>query len=559
MLIQIRSVDPLAAIGRQLSIASAAGIVAADILPIGQGKAEIQGVSVAQVIIRKAFAGIEHAVHRVHPPGALGIIKFTQRIRAGLSGQADFIGQNFGPQILRNFPVVHHTAPGNPLQIKAVVRRPGILHLIAKLLQHGQDGVRGRFILLNLIGIRTAQGVRIQTYRGGIQQNVGRTNDASRIDKGIGHLIPQEGGISPVIPGQNRDDVDLGISLHRVLKIQLVLVYIAAGRRRHRLPIQGHNNIVRIDDLSFIRTGPNQERKVPVGHLPGKAVEIGGDHRGMLSHLRIVCIGLSGGVKNNTGCFLQGFISLFQVERNVVILLPGQLRLIIPPRCRKVGAVCRSPAVAELHPQVHVRPTVCNIGVEGQNILFQLVIGQDAVHQIRDDFRLGVILRAFPLSGAFPWIAARLIAPRAAGLRIVPFFPAGGAGLRRRPGRLRLIRRRRFSRKLRLLRGPGVFRRRGHLRRRSFLRQFRLLRRPRLFRGFRFLRRLRFFRGLRLLRRLRLFRRFRLLPGGIGFHAAALGGGKHLGRNLRLLVGNQIPGLHLTEAAGHKHQVEQNS
>ena len=59
MLVIIGSVHPSPAVGRQSPVAAAAGIVAADVLAVGERKADIQRVAVTEIIVGKPLAGIE--------------------------------------------------------------------------------------------------------------------------------------------------------------------------------------------------------------------------------------------------------------------------------------------------------------------------------------------------------------------------------------------------------------------------------------------------------------------------------------------------------------------
>ena len=184
----------------------------------------------------------------------------------------------------------------------------------------------------------------------------------------------------------------------------------------------------------------------------------------------------------------------------------------------EIPAVHGGIAVLQLHLQ-RLAVGVDEIGVKGQRVICQLVIGDLTVAEIRDDAGAGIIggtgLRVHR-AGAVVIALAGIIA----GLRII-------AGL------LRLLRI--VCGILRLLRGIG------------FLLGRLLVRLLRSLRLFRFLRRLFILRILRLLRGIGL-----LLLGGASLSLGADSLGRGLGQRLRLLRGKAHPGQHQQHHQGRR-------
>ena len=104
----------------------------------------------------------------------------------------------------------------------------------------------------------------------------------------------------------------------------------------------------------------------------------------------VALVGLLGRVADGVVHLLDGFIAVLAVEGEVVGLAPAEPGLIVPAVGGKVLAVLGGLAVAELDLQ-GLAVGVENIGVKMQGVAGELVIGDLAAAQVRDDPGGGVV------------------------------------------------------------------------------------------------------------------------------------------------------------------------
>ena len=102
VLVDVLAVDPAAAVGGQGPVIAAGGVIAADVLAVGQGEAQIQGVAGGQEVIGQALSGVGLAADGVHPAGALGIIELAQAVGVVLAGEVQAVPEDFGPEVFRS-------------------------------------------------------------------------------------------------------------------------------------------------------------------------------------------------------------------------------------------------------------------------------------------------------------------------------------------------------------------------------------------------------------------------------------------------------------------------
>ena len=124
MLLLIGAEQPGAAVAGHPARSSAA----ADILALGQGEAEIDGLAIVGGHGAHAPALVADAVPGVHPAGIIGIVPFAQAVPVFLVGQAQAVGQDLFPQAVGYLGPSGHIAPDNPCQIEPVVQRAVIFH-----------------------------------------------------------------------------------------------------------------------------------------------------------------------------------------------------------------------------------------------------------------------------------------------------------------------------------------------------------------------------------------------------------------------------------------------
>ena len=107
----ISSVDPYAAVAAQTAVTAAGGIVAADVLAVGQCEAQIDGNAVANLVAAHAGSCVKLSVDGIHPAGAHGVVKLTKAVMVGAAIGGNAIAQNHLPQSLRHTGSVGHIAP----------------------------------------------------------------------------------------------------------------------------------------------------------------------------------------------------------------------------------------------------------------------------------------------------------------------------------------------------------------------------------------------------------------------------------------------------------------
>ena len=236
----------------------------------------------------------------------------------------------------------------------------------------------------------------------------------------------------------------------------------------------------------------------------------------MLTDGGMILIGLLCYIPDGEANLLHRGVPLLAGEGNVVGLIAHPPSgVVLAVGAGEIPAVHGGIAVLQLHLQ-RLAVGVDEIGVKGQRVICQLVIGDLTVAEIRDDAGAGIVggtgLRVHR-AGAVVIALAGMI-----------------AGLRMIAGLLRLLRI--VCGILRLLRGIGFLL--GRL-------LVRLLRSLRLFRRFFILRVLRLLRGVGL-----------LLLGGASLSLGADSLGRGLGQRLRLLRGKAHPGQHQQHHQGRR-------
>ena len=513
VLLNVGAVEPLTAIAGQQTVAAAGGTVSADVLAVGQREAQIQGIAVGEVIAGQTLTGIGIAAHRVHPAGALSIVELAQTVVIRLARQGQAVLQDLAPQVLRDGGIVHHAAPADAPQIEAHVHGAGVFVLVAPLLQRLDNGIGGRGILADFVGIRLLH--HIQSHGGGVDDDIGRADDVAGIHEAVENAIGHEGGVALPVPGPDGNGVLHRIAHDGIREVELILVHRAAGGACDALSVHLHLDLAGVEGRACVGRGLHRQGEVAVAGLR-HAVQIGDDGGGMLTDGGMILIGLLCDIPDGEANLLHRSVPLLAVEGNVVGLIAHHPSgVVLAVGAGEIPAVHGGIAVLQLHLQ-RLAVGVDEIGVKGQRVICQLVIGDLTVAEVRDDAGAGIVggtgLRVHR-AGAVVIALAGIIA----GLRII-------AGL------LRLLRI--VCGILRLLRGIGFL-------------LGRLL--VRLLRSLRFLRRVLVLRILRLLRGIGL-----LLLGGASLSLGADSLGRGLGQRLRLLRGKAHPGQHQQHHQGRR-------
>ena len=115
----------------------------------------------------------------------------------------------------------------------------------------------------------------------------------------------------------------------------------------------------------------------------------------MLTDGGMILIGLLCYIPDGEADLLHRGVPLLAVEGDMVCLIPHQLGgIVLAVGAGKIPAVHGGIAVLQLHLQ---RPAVGidEIGVEGQRVVCQLIIGDLTVAEIRDDTGAGIVRRAW--------------------------------------------------------------------------------------------------------------------------------------------------------------------
>ena len=308
--------------------------------------------------------------------------------------------------------------------------------------------------------------------------------------------------------------------LHRIAhdgirEVELILVHRAAGGACDALSVHLYLDLAGVEGRACVGRGLHRQGEVAVAGLR-HAVQIGDDGGGMLTDGGMILIGLLCYIPDGEADLLHRGVPLLAVEGDMVCLIPHQLGgIVLAVGAGKIPAVHGGIAVLQLHLQ-RLAVGIDEIGVEGQRVVCQLIIGDLTVAEIRDDTGAGIVRRA--------WLRFYRAGPV-----VIPF--AGMiTGLRIIAGLLRLLRI--VCGILRLLRGIGFLL--GRL-------LVRLLRSLRLFRRVLVLRILRLLRGIGL-----------LLLGGASLSLGADSLGRGLGQRLRLLRGKAHPGQHQQHHQGRR-------
>ena len=208
-----------------IALVTPGGTVSADVLAVGQREAQIQGIAVGEVIAGQALTGIGIAAHRVHPAGALSIVELAQTVVIRLARQGQAVLQDLAPQVLRDGGIVHHAAPADAPQIEAHVHGAGVFVLVAPLLQRLDNGIGGRGILANFVGIRLLH--HIQSHGGGVDDDIGRADDVAGIHEAVEDAIGHEGGVALPVPGPDGNGVLHRIAHDGIREVELILVHRA--------------------------------------------------------------------------------------------------------------------------------------------------------------------------------------------------------------------------------------------------------------------------------------------------------------------------------------------
>lgn len=125
------------------------------------------------------------------------------------------------------------------------------------------------------------------------------------------------------------------------------------------------------------------------------AVQIGDDGGGMLTDGGMILIGLLCYIPDGEADLLHRGVPLLAVEGDMVCLIPHQLGgIVLAVGAGKIPAVHGGIAVLQLHLQ-RLAVGIDEIGVEGQRVVCQLIIGDLTVAEIRDDTGAGIVRRAW--------------------------------------------------------------------------------------------------------------------------------------------------------------------
>ena len=186
--------------------------------------------------------------------------------------------------------------------------------------------------------------------------------------------------------------MSLAVPPHGVGEIELVLIHRPAGGRRDPLAVHAHLDLAGVQRCTQIVRGPDGKGKVSVAGLC-HILQIRDDGGRVFPDSRVIRIRLLGHIADGQRHLLHGGIAVFPVEGEVIGLVPGQGRSEILPVRREIHTVIGGRAVAELYPQ-RFAVGIDEIGIKREHIVFQLVICDLAVAQIRYDARTGVVGRA---------------------------------------------------------------------------------------------------------------------------------------------------------------------
>ena len=389
---RINAVDPRAAVsGQRAGVAAGA---AADILAIGQRKAQGQHVAVTEEVSGHAASGIGGAVDAVHPAGGRGVVKFAQTV-VGDGGlwHLDRLAIQLQQllQLLRDGHPFKGAGTGNARQVEAFIQRAAEGHPIAQIFQRRLYHIGGGLILKNVAVHHRVH--HAQTQHGEIQPHCGGADLLAFVTHLVDDLIVLIGGVAVVVPCHDSHVVLRLVAAPSGIQKQVVFqtARAGAGALLHHLAVHGDGHVVLVQGVALPVLGPDGEGQVAIGGLDDLTAEVGADRGGILALGGVILVGHGGPVVDDVIHTADGLAAPLQQQRDIVA---AQLQF-----CQEVVAGGGDPLAVDPHTEIGVIVAVDHHGLEGEQVVLQLLLRDGAVAQVGGDLGSLGLLRVHRLLG----------------------------------------------------------------------------------------------------------------------------------------------------------------
>ena len=481
--------DVAVAVGGELTVVSAGGIVAADVLAVGERKAEVKHVAVLQIPLGHALGSVYRSVDGVHPAGAAREVKFAETVARALhvSGavvhDADAVALYRRPQPFRDRANVDR-AGIQTADVKADLFRAVIIDVIAIFRQHLENERGDRHVLLHGYVVYHVQHAHADGR--GVDDDGGFADLVAGVDGVVSERVFFVSCRAAVlVPGGDGDRIGGHIAAVRAFEPQIEdVAVVCVGDLIAVAVTDDHSHIlarreaiagVRVPHIRF-----KAEIVVACHKRPAALVRRGhGDRRGIMAGLVGIFVRLLD-VLDSVALGIERFSVLAERDGYVVLAEMERRFVVLPAVHIEDAAVARVLLMAEADFEREARAAL-GARMEREHPVRQ--IGGRCGHarilaEIRDDVHsFGRIVPAVVAGVAAGIVARAVAAVIAAGIvagGILPIAGIGGAARRSgrragavgsirivgRGGRIRRFfrivgRRRRIRRSVRLIRRRG--------------------------------------------------------------------------------------------------------